>query len=82
MAIEKIVMCLPLEFRGNDPVRTLLHYLMVQVDGPCFVQGLRRNMEMVIEFMIDSDGRGVRRVYPRCISCVRVHSDYHSFTHS
>ena len=27
------------------------------------LQGLRRNMEMVIEFMIDSDGRGVKRMY-------------------
>ncbi|KAG9309963.1 hypothetical protein JVU11DRAFT_9996 [Chiua virens] len=41
LAIEKLIMCLPLEFRGSDP-------------------GLRRNMEMVIEFMIDNDGRGVK----------------------
>ncbi|KAF8556846.1 hypothetical protein OG21DRAFT_1506059 [Imleria badia] len=41
MAIEKIIICLPLEFRGSDA-------------------GLRRNMETVIEFMIDSDGRGVK----------------------
>lgn len=27
------------------------------------LQGLRRNMEMVIEFMIDSNGRGVKRMY-------------------
>jgi len=43
MAIERIIMSLPLEFRGSDP-------------------GLRRNMEMVIEFMIDSDGCGVKLV--------------------
>ncbi|KAH0826720.1 hypothetical protein J3R83DRAFT_5120 [Lanmaoa asiatica] len=43
MAIEKIIMCLPLEFRGSDP-------------------GLRRNMEMVIEFMIDNNGRGVKLI--------------------
>ncbi|KAF8437967.1 hypothetical protein L210DRAFT_3482009 [Boletus edulis BED1] len=41
LEIEKIIMSLPLEFRGSDP-------------------GLRRHMEMVIEFMIDSDGRGVK----------------------
>jgi DASH complex subunit DAM1 len=41
MEIEKIIMCLPLEFRGSDP-------------------GLRRNMETVIEAMINSDGRGVK----------------------
>ncbi|KAG8216945.1 hypothetical protein J3R82DRAFT_7222 [Butyriboletus roseoflavus] len=43
MAIEKIIMCLPLEFRGSDP-------------------GLRRNMEIVIDFMINSDGRGVKLI--------------------
>ncbi|OJA14216.1 hypothetical protein AZE42_11180 [Rhizopogon vesiculosus] len=43
LSIEKIVMSLPLEFRGSDP-------------------GLRRSMESVIEFMIDSDGRGVKLV--------------------
>ncbi|KAJ8585150.1 hypothetical protein M405DRAFT_825597 [Rhizopogon salebrosus TDB-379] len=41
--IEKIVMSLPLEFRGSDP-------------------GLRRNMESVIESMMDSDGRGVKLI--------------------
>lgn len=43
LSLEKIVMSLPLEFRGSDP-------------------GLRRNMESVIEFMMDSDGRGIRLV--------------------
>ncbi|KAJ8596694.1 hypothetical protein M405DRAFT_804935 [Rhizopogon salebrosus TDB-379] len=41
--IEKIVVSLPLEFRGSDP-------------------GLRRNMESVIESMMDSDGRGVKLI--------------------
>lgn len=43
LSLEKIVMSLPLEFRGSDP-------------------GLRRNMESVIEFMMDSDGRGIRLI--------------------
>ncbi|KAG2119209.1 DASH complex subunit Dam1-domain-containing protein [Suillus clintonianus] len=43
LSLEKIVMSLPLEFRGSDP-------------------GLRRNMESVIEFMMDSDGRGVKLI--------------------
>lgn len=43
LSLEKIVMTLPLEFRGSDP-------------------GLRRNMESVIEFMMDSDGRGIRLI--------------------
>ncbi|KAH7929970.1 hypothetical protein BV22DRAFT_1001700 [Leucogyrophana mollusca] len=43
IAVERIVSCLPLEFRGNDP-------------------GLRRNMEVVIEAMMDSDGRGVKLI--------------------
>ncbi|EGO04007.1 hypothetical protein SERLA73DRAFT_175733 [Serpula lacrymans var. lacrymans S7.3] len=43
LAMEKIISCLPLEFRGNDP-------------------NLRRNMETVIEGMMDSDGRGVKLI--------------------
>ncbi|KAG1823806.1 uncharacterized protein BJ212DRAFT_1444797 [Suillus subaureus] len=43
LSLEKIVMSLPLEFRGSDP-------------------GLRRNMESVIEFMMDSDGRGIKLI--------------------
>ncbi|KAH7909610.1 hypothetical protein BJ138DRAFT_1180910 [Hygrophoropsis aurantiaca] len=43
LVIERIISCLPLEFRGNDP-------------------GLRRNMEVVIEQMMDSDGRGVKLI--------------------
>ncbi|KAG1729592.1 DASH complex subunit Dam1-domain-containing protein [Suillus lakei] len=43
LLLEKIVMSLPLEFRGSDP-------------------GLRRNMESVIEFMMDSDGRGIKLI--------------------
>jgi len=43
IAIEKIISCLPLEFRGNDP-------------------NLRRNMEAVIEAMMDSDGRGIKLI--------------------
>ncbi|KAG2067930.1 hypothetical protein BDR04DRAFT_1129403 [Suillus decipiens] len=43
LSLEKIVMSIPLEFRGSDP-------------------GLRRNMESVIEFMMDSDGRGIKLI--------------------
>ncbi|KIJ62121.1 hypothetical protein HYDPIDRAFT_176667 [Hydnomerulius pinastri MD-312] len=43
MVIEKIVSCLPLEFRGSDP-------------------NLRRNMESVIEAMMDIDGRGIKLI--------------------
>ncbi|KIK93987.1 hypothetical protein PAXRUDRAFT_143853 [Paxillus rubicundulus Ve08.2h10] len=43
IAIEKVISCLPLEFRGNDP-------------------NLRRNMEAVIEAMMDSDGRGIKLI--------------------
>lgn len=43
LSLEKIVMSLPLEFRGSDP-------------------GLRRNMESVIEFMMDSDGQGIKLI--------------------
>jgi len=33
-------------------------------------QGLRRNIEMVIERLMDSDGRGLKRVFIYCIlSC-------------
>ncbi|KAL0960185.1 hypothetical protein HGRIS_011819 [Hohenbuehelia grisea] len=39
--IEKIITCLPLEFRGNDP-------------------NLRRNMESVIEGLIDAPGQAVK----------------------
>ncbi|KAK0220368.1 hypothetical protein IW262DRAFT_1384070 [Armillaria fumosa] len=41
LEIEKIVSCLPLEFRGSDPT-------------------LRRNMEMVIEGMIDASNQVVK----------------------
>lgn len=34
------------------------------------LQGLRRNMETVIEFMMDSDGRGIKRMYARAIDFV------------
>lgn len=71
MTVEKIIMCLPLEFRGSDPVRALLHCwrngLMRYV-----MQGLRRNMEMVIEFMIDSDGRGIKRMYARTLGSYHI----------
>jgi DASH complex subunit DAM1 len=43
LALEKIIMSLPLEFRGSDP-------------------GLRRNMESVIEFIMDNDGRGIKLI--------------------
>ncbi|KAG1748499.1 DASH complex subunit Dam1-domain-containing protein [Suillus paluster] len=43
ISLEKIVMSLPLEFRGSDP-------------------GLRRNMESVIEVLMDSDGRGLKLI--------------------
>ena len=46
-----------------------------RIDGDG-VQGLRRNMEMVIEFMMDNDGRGVKRIYPTFepIVCLPVDS--------
>ena len=34
------------------------------------LQGLRRNMETVIEFMMDSDGRGIKRMYARATDLV------------
>ncbi|KAI0057124.1 hypothetical protein BV25DRAFT_1812878 [Artomyces pyxidatus] len=43
LAVDKTVSCLPLEFRGNDPV-------------------LRRNIETVIEALMDSGGRGVKLI--------------------
>ncbi|KAH7887118.1 hypothetical protein F5I97DRAFT_1807400 [Phlebopus sp. FC_14] len=43
LAIEKIILCLPLEFRGSDP-------------------NLRRNMESIVEAMMDSGGRGVKLI--------------------
>jgi len=41
IAIEKIISCLPLEFRGSDP-------------------NLRRNMESVIECLMNAQGRGIK----------------------
>ncbi|KIM70807.1 hypothetical protein SCLCIDRAFT_1206959 [Scleroderma citrinum Foug A] len=43
MTIEKLISCLPLEFRGSDA-------------------NLRRNMESIIEAMMDSAGRGVKLI--------------------
>ncbi|KAL4072462.1 hypothetical protein V8B97DRAFT_368794 [Scleroderma yunnanense] len=43
MTIEKLISCLPLEFRGSDA-------------------NLRRNMESIIEAMMDSEGRGVKLI--------------------
>ncbi|KAG2339499.1 hypothetical protein BDR05DRAFT_891628 [Suillus weaverae] len=54
LSLEKIVMSLPLEFRGSDPARILNHGTRL-----C---GLRRNMESVIEFMMDSDGQGIKLI--------------------
>jgi len=41
LAVEKVVMALPLEFRGSDP-------------------DLRRNIEGVIEALMDSGNKGLR----------------------
>ncbi|KAH9996269.1 hypothetical protein BJV77DRAFT_988389 [Russula vinacea] len=43
MAIDKVILSLPLEFRGKDPT-------------------MRRNMEMVIERLMGSDGRGLKLI--------------------
>lgn len=43
MTIEKLISCLPLDFRGRDP-------------------NLRRNMETIIEAMMDSQGKGVKLI--------------------
>ncbi|KAF8480066.1 DASH complex subunit Dam1-domain-containing protein [Russula ochroleuca] len=43
MAIDKVILSLPLEFRGKDPT-------------------MRRNMEMVVEHLMCSDGRGLKLI--------------------
>ena len=65
MAIEKIIMCLPLEFRGSDPVRVRLPFSREIDEGRCI--GLAQKY-----------GNG-RRIYdgqrgPRCQTYVCTHT--------
>ncbi|KIM86127.1 hypothetical protein PILCRDRAFT_334292 [Piloderma croceum F 1598] len=55
--VEKTISCLPLEFRGSDPVS---HFLYLHIFSSHRSQNLRRNMETVVEAMMDSEGRGVK----------------------
>ena len=52
-------MSLPLEFRGSDPVCILRRLLMIEFS--CFFKNLRRNMETVIEGLMDSPSQTVKR---------------------
>jgi DASH complex subunit DAM1 len=60
--VEKTISCLPLEFRGSDPVS---HFLCLRnyFFSPRRSQNLRRNMETVVEAMMDSEGRGVKCMF-------------------
>lgn len=55
--IERIISCLPLEFRGSDPVCSFAHS-----PGRIFTcrQNLRRNMEGVIEGLMNAPGNTVK----------------------
>ena len=57
MAIDKAVMSLPLEFRGQDPVR---QFIAICVLILITIKNLRRNVESVIESLMDKPG-GVER---------------------
>jgi hypothetical protein len=78
MAIDKVISSLPLEFRGSDPVSTCwLSEYHDRVSHP--TQTLRRNIEMVIERLMDSDGRGLKREFVcylwLCIPVLMGYSD-------
>jgi DASH complex subunit DAM1 len=61
--VEKTISCLPLEFRGGDPVSCVLAIYTTDFFILSFTQNLRRNMETVVESMMDSEGRGVKRMF-------------------
>jgi hypothetical protein len=51
-------MSLPLEFRGSDPVCVLR---CLPIEFSCLFKNLRRNMETVIEGLMDSPSQTVKR---------------------
>ena len=60
MAVDKAVMSLPLEFRGNDPT-------------------LRRNVETVIELLMDAGGRGLKSTLTLLQDLLSIQADnWHS----
>ncbi|KAF9270788.1 hypothetical protein L218DRAFT_983207 [Marasmius fiardii PR-910] len=63
LEIEKIASYLPLEFRGSDPVKLLKQYpILYQLLTTCFLhQGLRRNLDAVVEGLMDAPGQTVKK---------------------
>ena len=57
-AIDQIITLLPLEFRETNTVEYLPNTFMPPLIS---VQSLRRNVEMVIERLMDSEGKGLKR---------------------
>ena len=51
-------MALPLEFRGSDPVCILRRLL---IEFSCLFKNLRRNMETVVEGLMDAPTQTVKR---------------------
>jgi hypothetical protein len=62
MAIDKVISSLPLEFRGSDPVSTF-GIVGNATMSHRLTQSLRRNIEMVIERLMDNDSRGLKREF-------------------
>jgi len=56
--IERIIACLPLEFRGSDPVCRHLSLVFSSLTG--LKQTLRRNMETVIEGLMTAAAQGLK----------------------
>lgn len=60
--IEKVISCLPLEFRGSDPVR--LTFNPSQLIFMRVIQNLRRNMEGVIEGLLNAPNQTAKCTTP------------------
>jgi DASH complex subunit DAM1 len=68
---ERIIACLPLEFRGSDPVCYFYRVQLVIHTLINTIQGLRRNMESVIEGLMYSSNQSVKCGYLPCFLKMR-----------
>ena len=59
--VERIIACLPLEFRGSDPVCQRPSVFFSSLTGS--KQTLRRNMETVIEGLMAAASQGLKCMF-------------------
>lgn len=72
--IERIIACLPLEFRGSDAVCRHLSLLFLSLTG--LKQTLRRNMETVIEGLMAASAQGLKCTFFLFVRVADVWTSY------